>query len=167
MALTDDLKEVYSSNPIAVRAYDTLELTHSLFSEPFRVVKDDIPHDFNLITGAPSPVTFIAYPFDIVLPEVGSNQQDIKIVLDNVSRVPIQELERAAALIDEPIVATYRPYIDGNINPQGDPIRLVLTNITADNYTVSATATRPDLFKRKFPTGPEAFFDDRFRGLTV
>lgn len=167
MALTDELKEVYSSNPLAVRAYDTLELTHSLFSEPFRVVKDDINHDFNLNTGDTSTIFFISYPFDIVLPEVGSNQQDIRIVLDNVSRIPMQELERASSNIDEPIIATYRPYIDGSLDPQSLPIRLVLTNITADSKTVSAIATRPDLFKRKFPSGTEAFFDDRFKGIFI
>jgi hypothetical protein len=167
MALSEELKAVYSSNPIATRSYDTLELTHSLFSAPFRVVKDDVSHFFNLATGDPSTVEFVPYGFDIILPDVGSNQQDIKITLDNVSRLPIQELERASALIDEPIIATYRPYIDGSEDPQSTPIRLVLTNITADNYTVTAVATRPDLFKRKFPTGPQSYFDARFKGLTV
>lgn len=165
MALTNDLVEIYSSNPIGSRVYDTLELTHSLFSAPFRIVKDDETHGFYLVTGGTAVYDFVPHGFDIVLPDIGSNQQDIKIVLDNVSRIPIQELERASEAIDEPIIATYRAYIDNSFDPQNTPIRLVLTNITADNYTVTAVATRPDLFKRKFPTGQSAFFDDRFKGL--
>ena len=165
MALSEELKQLYSSNVLAVRAYDTIELTHSLFSEPFRIIKDDVAHDFNLATGDASTVEFIPYPFDIVMPEVGSNQQDIRLNFDNVSRIPTRELERAVENIDEPIIATYRPYIDGSIDPQATPIRLVLTNIVVDNYTVSAVATRPDLFKRKFPVGKNSFFNDRFKGI--
>ncbi len=165
MALSEELKRLYSSNENRARYYDTLELTHSNFTAPIRIVKDCDAQNFNLNTGDASTVEFQAFPFDVKQPEAGSNQQEVSIVLDNVSRLPIEQLELAAENIDEPIIATYRVYMDGSADPQTLPLRMVLTNIVATNYTVSAVATRPDLFKRKFPTGSQAFFDDRFQGL--
>ena len=75
------------------------------------------------------------------------------------------ELEAAAELITEPIKLVYRTYIDGSDLPQSSAMTLFLTNIVADNHTVTAVATRSDLYKRKVPTGNKAYFDQRFYGL--
>jgi len=163
MALSEELKRIYSSNPVAVRAYDTVELSHSLFTQTYYLVKDAQNHDWQLEDL--STVTFEAYGFNVVLPEAGSTQQDLKFQFDAVSGISVQELERAAENIEEPIRLIYRAYVDGYDTPQTTAIHLVLTNIVADAYTISAMATRPDLYSRTIPNGAKVFYDKRFLGL--
>ena len=166
MALTEELKRLYSSNPLDIRYYDTIELSHSLFSKTFYMVKDTDSHTWNIdVGGVPTAVLFEPFPFDIVLPDVGGPQQDLSFAWDNAGREAMPELEAAAELITEPIRLVYRVYIDGASDSQITPIPLVLTDVTADNQQVSAMATRPSLFKRKLPTGNFASFDSRFKGL--
>ncbi len=165
MALSDELKRIYSSNPTAERYYDTIEISHSQFSKTYYMVQDTESHDWKLENS--SVVTFEAFGFSIRLPEVGSSSQNITFVFDNVGRVGMPELERAATKINEPIKLVYRAYIDGHDTPQTSPISLSLTNIVADNFTISAVATRSDLYKRKIPTGNKAYFDNRFYGLFI
>ena len=163
MALSESLKEVYSANPKDVRSYETIELSHSLFSQTFYFVLDDVDHDWKLEDG--STVTFKTFPIDIRLPEVGSPQQDLSFVMDNTDQQIITELESAAENIDESIKSVYRVYVDGYDEQQRAPINLSLSNIVAKDNTVSASASRPNLYARKLPTGNKAFFDQRFHGL--
>ncbi len=163
MALSEELKKVYSSNPVDVRAYDTVQLSHSLFSKTYYLVKDTHSHDWQLEDL--STVTFEAFGFNVQLPDVGSPQQDLKFIFDAVSGVSVQELERAAENIEEPIKLIYRAYIDGYDTPQTTAIHLVLTNVVADTHTISAMATRPDLYNRTIPNGAKVFYDARFKGL--
>jgi len=163
MALSEELKKIYSSNPVDETYYDTIEVSHSMFSKTFYMVRDTDHHKWKLEDG--SEVTFESYAFDIKLPEVGSHQQDLAFVFDNVSRIAMKELEAAAELMSEPITLIYRAYISTTDLPQTSPIKLMLTNIVANNHTISATATRPDLYKRTIPTGNFAYFDQRFKGL--
>jgi hypothetical protein len=165
MALSEELKKVYSSNPVDTRYYDTIEVSHSMFSQTYYFIRDSENKHFTLEDG--TKVEFLPYGFDIRLPEVGSPQQDIVFAFDSVGGEVIKELERAAQKINEPIILTYRVFIDGFATPQNTPIRLVLTNIVADNRVVSATATRPDLYKRIIPSGNHSHFDKRFHGLWV
>ncbi len=166
MALTEELKRLYSSNPVDIRYYDTVELSHSLFSQTFYMVKDTEEHTWDIdVGGVPTPVLFKPFPFNVVLPEVGGPQQDLSFVWDNAGREAMPELEAASALITEPIKLVYRVYVDGFSESQIYPIPLVLTDITADHKQLSAMATRPSLFKRKIPTGNFASFDSRFKGL--
>ena len=163
MALTDTLKEVYSSNPSNKRAYDTVEISHSLFSKTYYLVRDDVAHTW--LIDATTYKEFISYPFEIRLPELGSPQQDISFVFDNTSLEIMREVEAAAENIDEAIKLVYRAYVDGLDAAQSTAIELSLTNIVADSKAISGTATRPDLFKRYFPAGNKSYYDSRFKGL--
>jgi len=163
MALSNELKKIYSANPTAEMAYDTIEISHSLFTQTYYLVKDNDSHNWKLEDD--SIVTFEGFAFDIRLPEVGSPQQDLAFVFDNVGREGTRELELAAENIDEPIKLIYRAYIDGFDTPQTSPLSLVLTNIVTDDVTITAVATRADLYKRTIPTGNKAYFDQRFLGL--
>jgi len=162
MALTEELKKIYSSNPIGVRYYETVEISHSLFSKTYYMVQDTESHLWKLEDD--SSVTFEPFGFSLVLPEVGGAEQSIQFVFDNVGREAMPELEAAAQLISEPIKLHYRVYADGSDISQYD-IDLVMTNIVASNYTISAIATRPDLYAKSIPKGNAVFYDNRFRGL--
>lgn len=163
MALSEELKKIYSSNPVGERYYDTVEISHSRFSNTYYMVRDTDVHEWKLESG--STVTFEPFGFDIQLPKTGDVAQDISFVFDNVGQVGMHELEAAAELISEPIKLVYRVYIDGFDTQQMTAISLVLTNIVADNHSISSVATRPDLYKRNIPTGNKARFDSRFHGL--
>ena len=162
MALSEELKEVYTSNRIDTRFYDTLELSHPEFSQVYYIVRDNESHSWEIESGT---VTFTPYPFSLILPEAGSNQQDLSLTFDNVDRTFMAELERASSNIKIPITATYRVYIDHSTANQINPVTLLITSVIADPFTVQATASRPSLYEKKLPTGREAFYDKRFRGL--
>jgi len=162
MPISEELKEVYTSNRTDTRFYDTVELSHPAFSQVYYLVRDTSAHLWNI--EGPS-VTFMPYPFRLTLPEAGSNQQDLALSFDNVDRTFMKELERASEEIKTPIDVIYRVYIDGSSFCQITPLNLKLTNIVADPFAVSATASRPSLYEKKIPTGNEAFYDSRFKGL--
>jgi len=163
MALSEDLKKIYNANPVSMRHYDTVELSHSLFTKTYYLVRDNENHDWKLEND--STVTFEAFGFDVKLPEVGSDQQDMAFQFDNTMHIPVSELELAAENISEPIKLKYRVYADGFDTPQSTAINLVLTNIVVTNTIMSAVAIRPDLYARQFPAGDKITFDERFKGL--
>jgi len=162
--LTPELKEVYSSNPRDIEALDTVELYHPNFTKRYFFVMDSDSHTFNLEDG--SAQKFDAFGFSIVLPEKGSVQQDMSFVFDNVSRLGVRELEFASQNYSVPIKLTYRAYIKGMLEPQSTAYTLNLTNITMNDTTITARATRSDLTNRMFPFGREIYFDYRFVGLS-
>ena len=148
MALSQALQEVYSSNTLDIRAYDTIELSHSLFSQTFYMIQDDVSHNLELEDAR--LVEFVPFGFSITLPVKGSNQQDMGLVFQNVDQIGIKELELAAENIKENIVCTYRAYIDGDVTPQTTLV-LQLTNVTADPFQITANASRVSLFDRFVP----------------
>ncbi len=148
MALSRELQEVYSSNTLDIRAYDTIELSHSLFSQTFYLIQDDVSHTLKLESG--ESVEFVPFGFNVVLPTKGSNQQDVGLVFDNVAQIGIKELELAAENIKENIVCKYRAYIDGDDTPQSY-LELALTNVSADPFKITSNASRVSLYDRHVP----------------
>jgi len=150
MALSDDLKRVYSSNTIDVRSYDTVELSHSLFTQTYYLINDPVPQILEISAGVSK--TFTPFAFSVSLPTKGSNQQEIGLVFDNVAQIGITEIELASGNMKEPIKMIYRVYIDGDITSQIDPIELELTSVSATAISITATATRTNLYAKKVPT---------------
>ena len=190
MAISTDLKEIYSNYEDSRRFYDTVQLYHPNFStsdaypsatkypsatiypseidytsQSFFLVRDNVDHSFQIDDG--STQTFLAYPFNVIQPQVGEDQQDIGIVLDNVSIELLENIETAALNQSVPIQMTFRVYMDGDVTSQITPITLALTEIVVDMFTVSCKASRVDLFKRKLPFGENTYFNANFKGLTI
>ena len=149
MALSEALKEIYSSNVTGVRAYDTVELSHSLFTQTFYMVADSVSHDWKLENDVLT--TFEPFGFNITQPVKGSEQQEMRFVFDNILQIGIDELELASGNMNENIVLTYRPYIDGSDVQQSPAIILNLSNVTASLGTITANASRVSLYGRKVP----------------
>ncbi len=148
MALSQALQEVYSSNTLDIRAYDTIELSHSMFSQTFYLIQDDVPHNLELEDA--TVVEFVPFGFSMNLPVKGSNQQDVGLVFENVAQIGIKELELAAENIKENIVCKYRAYIDGDDTPQSS-LELALTNVSADPFKITSNASRISLYDRHIP----------------
>ena len=157
--LSDELKKIYS-NETTLRSYDTLILSHSLFTETFYFIQNDIPMDLELSDSTPK--TFIPLGFNVVLPTIGSAQQDMTLVLDNVNQQLIKEINLASNNITEPILVTHNVYIDGNKATQSSDINLSLRNIKVSGGTVQATASSKDTIGKGFLTEK---YDSRFVGL--
>lgn len=190
MAISTELKKIYSNYDDTRRFYDTVQLYHPNFNtstaypsfdkypsttlypmevdytaQSFFLVRDDTDHDFRLADGTIQ--TFTAYPFNVIQPQIGEDQQDIGIVLDNVGLEIITNIEEASRNQDVPIQMTFSVYMDGDDTPQITPITLALTEIVVDMYSVSCKASRTDLFSRMLPFGQSTYFDENFKGLII
>ncbi len=192
MAISTELKKIYSNYDDTRRFYDTVQLFHPSFNatsidiypsetsypsdasypaevdynaQSFFLVRDDIVHTFDLEDSTTQQ--FQPYPFNVIQPQVGEDQQDIGIVLDNISREILANIELAAQTTSIPIQMTFRVYMDGDVTPQITPITLNLTEVVVDMFTVSCKASRTNLFDRKFPHGENTYFGENFKGLTV
>jgi len=149
MALSEDLKVVYSSNTYDIQAYDTIELSHSMFTKTYYYVKNSFA--IQKITDEVGEVTFEPLAFSIQPPTKGADQQDIQFVFDNTLGNGFDELEKAATKMNEPIVLKYRVFVENLDTQQMSTIVLALINITATPSTVSALASRTSLYARKVP----------------
>lgn len=168
-ALSQAIKEAYAAAPSDVVTLHTLEFRHPAFTQPLRVVRDHADHTCTLETGAPVdgglPVLFVGYSFDVTLPEVTDTASpEVVITIDNVS-MEIEDNIRAALQTTDRVEVTYRPYLAGDTSaPQmNPPLTLTLSQISADNYSITARARMGDFANRKFPG--EEYTSARFPGL--
>ena len=156
--LSEAIREAYASAPAGVIIHHTLELRHPTMTAPIRIVRDHHSLTAFLESTAPAnpgaEVTFVAYAFDFLKPEVGPDGVPrMSITIDNVSRLITAAIENALTST-EPITATYREYISTDLSgPQNDPpIHMEILSVTCDVFRVTAQAGFPDLLNRKFPT---------------
>jgi hypothetical protein len=163
------IKEAYASAPTDEVILHTLELYHPAFAAPIRVVRDHVDFTATLEATAPrnagQSVTFVAFAFDIVPPEVTDGAlPQCTIEIDNVSRDVLANIELAMGST-ELVTAIYRAYLDTDTTgPQNDPpMTLTLTSISASLFRIKATAGFPDLANRRFPR--MEYTATRFPGL--
>jgi hypothetical protein len=163
VTVSPELQRLYASAPDAIELRETLELAHPLFAATHYVTNG--PLAFTAALEGGGVVTFEPLPFGVKLPgaNAGGNQ-DLGLVVDNVDREIIDELERASADPSVRIAATYRAYTSDNLTePGSDPIALSLSDISAGMTRVEATATRTDVLNKRFPA---VLYDvHRFPGL--
>ncbi len=157
--MTDKLKELYSNSSNEIY-YDTIALSHSGFTNTWYFISTPSNKLLKLSNG--TQVLFKQLGFDIILPTIGSNQQDMQIVLDNTDLILIKELNKAALNIKEPIILTHNMYIEGLDTPQSTDITLSLSNITYNNNQLSATATSSDTIGKSIL---KPLFDNKYKGL--
>ena len=167
--LSDAIKEAYAAAPRGVIIYHTLEIYHPTFTEPIRIVRDEVDLTAYLEEDAAhnpgEEVTFARYAFDFQKPEVSaSGIPTMAITIDNVSRLIAASIEGALGTTDL-VTVTYREYLSNDLTgPQNDPpITLSITDITVDAFKITATCGYPDLMNRKFPT--QEYSAEDFPGL--
>lgn len=151
MPVSEELQRIYASAPAGEMPLETLQLAHPLFSQSWFITNHSAGFSATLETG--ETVDFIALPFAARQPNSdGSGNQDMGLVIDNVDREIIEELERAIADPSQRIAVTYRAFASGDLSaPGSEPISLSITEISAGLTTVEATAGRADVLNRKFP----------------
>lgn len=156
--MTDELKKKYTYNPVAQVQYDTLELSHSGFSQSYYLVRanEDLTLGGQLYT---------ATGFDFTLPEKGGNQQDLQVTINNVGSNIILELESALNNADEAIGVVYRSFLSDDPTTVQFSLTLNLQEVTLNAYTISGRATNINLFDSVFPR--QRFDSWKFKGLTI
>ena len=158
MAISKELQELYSDHKNTARYYEAIELTHSSFTGPVNLIMNDVNKSF-------MGIDFQAYPFGLVPPEVGSPNQDLAIVFDNVSFELIQHLNLAyISNSNEPIKIRYFVFMDGSTSSEITPIELSLSNVQVNHSSITGVAKRADLFNYRFPM---IKYDARFKGLLL
>lgn len=159
--LSQAIKEAYASAP-CVPIYDTLEISHSAFTQSIYVVRDNADLTAHLETGA--EVTFIRFAFDIKKPELSPDGvPQCEVEIDNVSREILANVQLAVAST-EPIKITYRQYLSSDLSgPQNNPpMVLTVSSIKATIYRITATAGYGDLTNKRLGTD---YTDTRFPSL--
>lgn len=164
MTISAALKRVYASAPTNVRYVETLSFSHSQFANAHYFTNDLRDWTFNLETGASQ--VFTSIPFKLQLPNNDKNgNQDLQIVISNIGAVMMSELEAANSLPTEPIVCTFRVYLNTTgSSPQNTPVlQMTITDVEAKKDTISAVARRADILNKPFPS--ESYTFDKFPGL--
>ena len=157
--ISDALAEAYASAPSDQVIYHTLEIWHPAFTLPIRIVRDYVALDARIEAGAVrdagAMVTFVAYAFDVVPPEVSSSGlPQCVIEIDNVARDIIAQIDQAVLQTD-PIKVIYRQYLSDTrtLGPENDPpLEMEIIQINATPLRLRATAGFPNLLDRAFPT---------------
>jgi hypothetical protein len=170
-SLSDAIKEAYAVAPADEVVYHTLEIRHNSFATPIRVVRDLVDLDATLEADAPedasTEVTFLAYSFDLVPPEVGAGgTPQMAIEIDNVSREILANIELAIASSDL-LTVIYRAYTSADLTaPANDPpLTLTIFQITATPMRIRAVAGFNDLTNKRFPS--DTYTAERFPGLVL
>jgi hypothetical protein len=162
------IREAYVASSAII--FHTLELRHSSFTEPIRVVRDRANLIARLENTAPlnpgEVVLFIPFSFDFSKPEVlpGGIPQ-LTITIDNVGREVTANVELSLEST-EPIKATYREYLGSDLlgGPQNDPpMHMDILSISCTPFVVTATAGFPQMVNKRFPT--QAFSAEDYPGL--
>jgi len=159
--MTEELKKVYSSNVVDQLAYDTVELYHPNFSSTLYFIADSKPRALKLDNGAAA--TFQPFGFSVQRPSTSEQQADMSFSFSNVLKLGTVEVENASRDMSTPIRLTYRVYMDGSEYPQTEAIVLDLANVVVTAGVVSGTASRSNLYARKFPA--RVFEPWVFKGL--
>lgn len=171
-ALSAAIQEAYASAPAEEVIYHTLELWHTAFSAPIRVVRDIADLDARLEPeAARNPgevVTFVGYSFDLVPPDQSTTAvPQCTIEIDNVDRLILGELDKAA-VSGEATIAIYRAFLASALDdgPENQPpMVLTLFQVSATPFRITATAGFPDLVNRRFPRLD--YSPERFPGLVT
>lgn len=151
------LQEAYAIGTTGVH-YVTLEMRHSLLTEPIRVVCDHEDLICTLESDAPldpgEQVTFQAFTFRTSKPEISpTGIPTMPLEIDNVDRRITASIE-AVLSSKESIKVVFREYLSLDLSmPQNDPpMELEVLDCRADVFVVKVTLGWANRKNMRFPT---------------
>ena len=155
--LSPALAEAYASCPADVAELSTVEIYHPTWAAPVRLVRDRQNLTAGLESSAPNDpsaeVLFQAFPFDFTLPKRGEGRQELRLTIDNSSRILMDLIEGMDLADDEPVRVIYRPYLSTDLTAphMNPPLRLAVRSISVDVQRVTLACGYADFANRKFP----------------
>jgi hypothetical protein len=157
--LTNNVREQYTY-PTANITLDALILKNDYFEGYFiNSPKPKMLRDHEGIERS-----FEAVPFGITLPEKGNDQQDLNIILavgEGYKDVDLRKSLHDASQSEHPIECYFLVYMSNGDQPEYF-YRLTISNVVIDDTSITATATRVDLYRKYL--GHDVY-DVRFKGL--
>lgn len=167
--LKQAIKEAYASAPSDEVLLYTMELRHSSFTQPIRVVRDHQDFRAFLETGAPADagleVDFVALMFEFKEPDLSDQAApELPLMIANVTP-EIEENISAAQEFAEPIECTYRVYLASDPSgPQNDPpMHLEVKHCKVTDFQIDATCTFGNFNNKRFPS--ETYTTDKYPTL--
>jgi len=150
--MTDELKKVYLDAQVDIILIDTIELYHPNFSKTWYLCK--YHEEFEAELEDTTPVTFVPWGFDVVLPESSSTgQANTQFVIDVTDLEALEELRRYKDDPSTPIIMRWRQYFSTSVEPQVEAIEVKLMDIQFNYNKVSGAGSKPDIINRRFPYG--------------
>jgi hypothetical protein len=148
---TAKIRTARASAPTRQGILRTIELRHALWTKVYYLTTWTEPFAATLEGGA--IVTFIPFPFVVVLPTVdGAGQQNMQITLTNADREIADAIRLAHTDPTQRIECTYREFLSDEVNaPQSAPLRLSFDTIQMGEESVTGVAGRSDVLNRRFP----------------
>lgn len=154
---SEALSEAQASVKPGQLVYFTLELWHSTFDVPARVVTGVLnDKQFGIELGADrnpgEMVTFLACPFQADPPEVREGlPPQCRVSIDNVNRELWPKI-KAAMLVREYVKVIYREYVDDDLSePAYGPVEFILKEVQMTGATLVGTATVSNMLSKRFP----------------
>ena len=158
---TDALRTAYASAPAGVDIWPTLELDHPLWPQPYYLTSAPAAFTATLESGA--TVTFLSFPFVVILPTIdGAGQQDLKVTFTNADQAVSDAVQVAHADPTQRITCIYREYLSTS-----DATRTQGAAVAA-----AAPRVRPDpdhrrgRDRRRRPLGPRSIGASPVSGTT-
>jgi hypothetical protein len=164
MAISDALKAVYTTAPVARHYVETLSLEHANLPATRWITNQAAGWTAKIEDN--STQTFDYVPFAVIAPaseEEGAIR--LQVVVDNADRILMQNLELLALTPTTPIILKYRVYLSDDINTvQNNPMILDITHVTATQYLISFEAGLENIRGRPFPS--KLYTIERYPGLS-
>ena len=172
MPISDELKAIFASAKPPNTYVEVLRFKHPQFTQTWYMTNhppaDGVtPWSFKDENNQNFDTVFV--PFQIALPQQdGQGRQDMSIVIGNIGRELVDEIEAANTDPQTPIECTLLWYIDKQGEaPHADPINLTVTDPVVTLETVTLTASRADILNKPFPANNLAsiYNTETFPGL--
>jgi hypothetical protein len=164
--ISDALKAVYTTAPVARTYVETLSLEHVSLPATRYITNQRDGWTGTLEDGTTIQV-FEYVPFAVVPPQAaGEGQISLQVAIDNADRALMENLETLSLVPTTPIILTYRVYLsdDSTIVQNDPPMVLNVTNVTASQFLITFEAGLTNLRNRPFPS--KLYTVDKFPGLS-
>lgn len=145
MDLSDAIKEAYEYAPTDQIYYDTLEIDHTEFAQPLRIV-----NSYTELTT--NDGTFVPVQFSCKLPETAGSTRGQMIITVNGLPNSLRAAIRNSTSSTSPATIKYRQYLDGELDADAElPVTLSVASIQETFNGIEITALFPDLIGAYFP----------------
>lgn len=163
MALTKEQLEIFTNNKKQQIILQTLQLSHSTFSEDFYIIRD--LHDRTLTLENGLKKDFNAVNFSVKIP--GFSQKLDSTLQFQIDVVNSELVSQISKLLDNPsrelIKVVFRAYTDQITSyPIIGPLYFEVDSFSFEKYKLVVNAKIHELIDIKFPLEK---YDDRFKGL--
>lgn len=145
MSLEDDLRVLLSTYPAGEYPIDTLEISHSLFSQTYYLTREPLSLTATLETA--QEVFFTGTNIEITLNSTKSDlDQNFSFSLPDLDNTLDDELDNIPLSNTEKILLKYRVYINTDLSgPAQGPINLEALSINQEKGVFTIAAGAPQL----------------------